>query len=290
VNQVNVHLFVESMPFGGVGSAGIGHYYGKYGFDMLTHAKSMLISNPMWLSNIFPAIHPEKNAELKVWFEYKPMVLARLKSVAGVMIPDTALCKAAIDLLESSSPGFSATIVCELNFWKRCIQSIGRSVADEEAAFLCLCATRSRTSACLPSRQPVRGGWSGCRSPILPRTPGATRARRPRLEGNSTSHITRNRNSPGSRNSIGASRRRARIVWPGPQSNAAQMVEEVLQKYPRMDFKTEFRNLLVEHCRHNPAVQVLNWTDDVARTAGCTLQGRPIPTASQLMSVAPYEE
>src|SRR6266436_3443092 len=69
-----------------------------------------------------------------------------------------------------------------------------------------------------------------------------------------------------------------------------QMVEEVLQKYPRMDFKTEFRNLLVEHCRHNPAVQVLNWTDDVARTAGCTLQGRPIPTASQLMSVAPYEE
>src|SRR5882724_5594998 len=34
VNQVNVHLFVESMPFGGVGSAGIGHYYGKNGFDM----------------------------------------------------------------------------------------------------------------------------------------------------------------------------------------------------------------------------------------------------------------
>ena len=31
VNQVNVNLFVESMPFGGVGSAGIGHYYAKYG-------------------------------------------------------------------------------------------------------------------------------------------------------------------------------------------------------------------------------------------------------------------
>jgi len=46
VNQVNIHLFVESMPFGGVGSAGMGHYYGKYGFDMLTHAKSMFISPP----------------------------------------------------------------------------------------------------------------------------------------------------------------------------------------------------------------------------------------------------
>jgi acyl-CoA reductase-like NAD-dependent aldehyde dehydrogenase len=32
VNQVNIHLFIESMPFGGVGPAGMGHYYGKVGF------------------------------------------------------------------------------------------------------------------------------------------------------------------------------------------------------------------------------------------------------------------
>src|SRR5262245_14440774 len=43
VNQVNIHLFVETMPFGGVGSAGMGHYYGKYGFDMLTHAKACVV-------------------------------------------------------------------------------------------------------------------------------------------------------------------------------------------------------------------------------------------------------
>jgi aldehyde dehydrogenase (NAD+) len=29
VNQVNIHLFVESMPFGGTGTAGLGHYYGN---------------------------------------------------------------------------------------------------------------------------------------------------------------------------------------------------------------------------------------------------------------------
>jgi len=40
VNQVNIHLFIESMPFGGTGQSGIGHYYGKHGFDALTHAKS----------------------------------------------------------------------------------------------------------------------------------------------------------------------------------------------------------------------------------------------------------
>jgi hypothetical protein len=38
INQVNIHLFVETMPFGGVESSGIGNYYGKYGFDSLTHA------------------------------------------------------------------------------------------------------------------------------------------------------------------------------------------------------------------------------------------------------------
>ncbi|WP_354257205.1 hypothetical protein [Bradyrhizobium sp. F1.13.3] len=43
---MNVHLFVEIMPFGSTGSAGIGHYYGKYGFDALTHAKSMLSLRP----------------------------------------------------------------------------------------------------------------------------------------------------------------------------------------------------------------------------------------------------
>jgi aldehyde dehydrogenase (NAD+) len=55
VNQVNIHLFIESMPFGGTGAAGIGHYYGKYGFDMLTHAKSMLIAPPeVAIDHLFP--------------------------------------------------------------------------------------------------------------------------------------------------------------------------------------------------------------------------------------------
>jgi aldehyde dehydrogenase (NAD+) len=71
VKQVNIHLFVETMPFGGVGPAGMGHYYGKYGFDMLTHAKSMLISPPdVAIEHLFPPYSPEKNAELRLWFEY----------------------------------------------------------------------------------------------------------------------------------------------------------------------------------------------------------------------------
>jgi aldehyde dehydrogenase (NAD+) len=71
VNQVNIHLFVESMPFGGVGSSGMGHYYGKYGFDMLSHAKAIFISPPdVDINHLLPPYTPEKNAGLKLWFEY----------------------------------------------------------------------------------------------------------------------------------------------------------------------------------------------------------------------------
>jgi aldehyde dehydrogenase (NAD+) len=71
VNQVNIHLFVETMPFGGVGPSGIGHYYGKYGFEMLTHAKSMFISPPdVSIDHLFPPYSTQKNADLKIWFEY----------------------------------------------------------------------------------------------------------------------------------------------------------------------------------------------------------------------------
>jgi len=64
------------------------------------------------------------------------MALARLKLVVGVKIPDTALCNAAVDLLESSSPAFLCTHCLRTYvFGSLAIKGIGRSVADEEAAF-----------------------------------------------------------------------------------------------------------------------------------------------------------
>ncbi|MDB5576557.1 MAG: aldehyde dehydrogenase [Bradyrhizobium sp.] len=71
VNMVNVHLFVETMPFGGSGSAGMGHYYGKYGYDALTHAKSMLISPPdVAIEHLYSPFTNEKNQALAGWFKY----------------------------------------------------------------------------------------------------------------------------------------------------------------------------------------------------------------------------
>jgi len=58
INHVNIHLFIETMPFGGVGFSGIGHYYGKAGFDALTHAKSVFnLSSRRGHRAFVPAVH-----------------------------------------------------------------------------------------------------------------------------------------------------------------------------------------------------------------------------------------
>jgi aldehyde dehydrogenase (NAD+) len=60
------------MPFGGTGLSGLGHYYGKHGFDMLTHAKSILISPPdVAIDHLFPPATNEKIATFNsVWYDY----------------------------------------------------------------------------------------------------------------------------------------------------------------------------------------------------------------------------
>jgi aldehyde dehydrogenase (NAD+) len=71
VNQVNIHLFIESMPFGGVGPAGMGHYYGRYGFEALTHSKSMLIApDGVAIDHLIPPYDRSKIEALSMWFDY----------------------------------------------------------------------------------------------------------------------------------------------------------------------------------------------------------------------------
>lgn len=54
VNQTNLHCWIDSLPFGGVGNSGIGKYYGKAGFDALSNTKAMLIGNPDVEFDVFP--------------------------------------------------------------------------------------------------------------------------------------------------------------------------------------------------------------------------------------------
>ncbi len=43
INDCLMQMSVESLPFGGVGSSGMGAYHGKASFDTFTHYKSVLI-------------------------------------------------------------------------------------------------------------------------------------------------------------------------------------------------------------------------------------------------------
>jgi aldehyde dehydrogenase (NAD+) len=71
VNQTNLFLFIETMPYGGVGTSGLGNYYGKYGYESLTHAKSILISPPdVAIDHLFPPYTEEKLQAVHQWFEY----------------------------------------------------------------------------------------------------------------------------------------------------------------------------------------------------------------------------
>jgi aldehyde dehydrogenase (NAD+) len=42
INDTVLHISNSNLPFGGVGSSGIGNYHGKAGFDTFSHHKSIM--------------------------------------------------------------------------------------------------------------------------------------------------------------------------------------------------------------------------------------------------------
>ncbi|WP_260860647.1 aldehyde dehydrogenase family protein [Mycobacterium tilburgii] len=42
INHVAMHCPTPQLPFGGVGASGIGAYHGRWGFEKLSHRRSML--------------------------------------------------------------------------------------------------------------------------------------------------------------------------------------------------------------------------------------------------------
>src|SRR5882762_2856397 len=193
------------------------------------------------------------------------MALARLKSVAGVTIPDTALCCAAVDLLECSSPEW-LRMHCLRTYvlGSLAVRGLGRSVVEVDGA-------NAAREFCAKHRLPPERADVIWQAIALHTSPGI-----PIRLADEIALVH-----------LGAG---LDFLGFGLDQVPSRLVEELLEIYPRMNFKAKFRNLLIEHCRHNPAAQVLTWTDDVARTAGCTLHGQPIPTASQIMLAARFDE
>ncbi len=52
INDVIMHIANENIPFGGVGNSGMGHYHGKYSFNVFSHTRS-IVSTPTWIDMPF---------------------------------------------------------------------------------------------------------------------------------------------------------------------------------------------------------------------------------------------
>src|SRR5467141_3337566 len=145
------------------------------------------------------------------------MTLARLKSVAGVRIPDTALCIAAVDLLESSSPKFLCTHCLRTYIFGRlAVRSLGRPVADVEAAF---CAALLHDLGLIPpyrrdNRFEVDGADAArdfcAKHQVSPERADLV------WKAIALAHLSGNTGPAGGRDSTGPSRRRSRLSGSGP--------------------------------------------------------------------------
>src|ERR1700719_2617566 len=185
------------------------------------------------------------------------MTLARLKSVAGIPIPDTTLCNAAIDLLELSSPEFLCTHCLRTYiFGSLAVRGLGRVVIDEEAAF---CGAVLHDLGLVPPyrrdhRFEVNGAdaereFCGKHEVSPERTDLVWKA----IALHTSPGIPTRLADEIALVHLGAG---LDFLGLGLDQVPPQLVEELLEKYPRMSFKAEFKNLLVEHCLHNPAAQV----------------------------------
>lgn len=66
INDVVMHLSNEHLPFGGVGSSGMGNYHGKFGFEAFSHFKPVLTRNTWGEPNLkYPPYTPQKIKWLK---------------------------------------------------------------------------------------------------------------------------------------------------------------------------------------------------------------------------------
>lgn len=71
VNDVIMHLALDTLPFGGVGHSGMGRYHGKYSFDCFTHERSVL--------------HRPQCGEKVIWMRYPPYTASKLKWAQRVL-------------------------------------------------------------------------------------------------------------------------------------------------------------------------------------------------------------
>ncbi|MCD9074169.1 aldehyde dehydrogenase [Staphylococcus epidermidis] len=69
INDTLMHLANPNLPFGGIGSSGIGQYHGKYSFDTFSHMKSYTFKSTRLESSLFFPPYKGKFKYIKTFFK-----------------------------------------------------------------------------------------------------------------------------------------------------------------------------------------------------------------------------
>ena len=65
INDTVMHVANEHLPFGGVGSSGMGNYHGRHSFDTFSHEKSLLVNGYLDFPFRYPPYSDKKKRTLK---------------------------------------------------------------------------------------------------------------------------------------------------------------------------------------------------------------------------------
>jgi len=73
MNDVLMHVSLDTLPFGGVGHSGMGRYHGHYSFETFTHEKACL-ERPL-------------SGEGMLWMRYPPFTEGKLRALSFIGKP-----------------------------------------------------------------------------------------------------------------------------------------------------------------------------------------------------------
>jgi len=91
INDIAMHVGNSALPFGGVGSSGMGAYHGKHGFDAFSHKKSVFIKSGSDQALRYPPYTESKLKWLKrlrgldIGALKKPLMLVTLLAIIGIV-------------------------------------------------------------------------------------------------------------------------------------------------------------------------------------------------------------
>ena len=111
VNDCAMQLANPYLPFGGVGSAGLGNYHGKFGFDAFTHSRAVMYKST-WIDVPRYPPYPSNVVPWLKWFIAGPIVpprVVRAVAAVGVVVGVASFVSSVRSSSSSGKPSSSSS-------------------------------------------------------------------------------------------------------------------------------------------------------------------------------------